>query len=79
MGKQLFLDKTPDSYQEAFTQELLRSLNKTQLTNVKRSLNLLNKIAYKTQYKELSLKEIVESIDLVEIYNIGENGNKMED
>lgn len=69
MKKQQFLDKIPDGYQEALTQELLRGLNKTQLSYLKRSLSLLYKLAYKTQYRELTLQQITECVDLVEAYN----------
>lgn len=79
MNKQQFLDKTPENNQEALTQELLRGLNKTQLTNMIRSLGLLMKIAYKTQYRELPLQDIYDCVGIVEVYNIDNNGNKMED
>lgn len=69
LTKQQFLDKIPDGYQEALTQELLRGLNKTNLGYLKRSLNLLMKLAYKTQYKELSLQQIMDCVDIVEAYN----------
>lgn len=78
MTKQQFLDKMPDSYQEALTQELLRGLNKTQLINIKRSINTIMKLAYKTQYKELTLQEISDTIDMVEVYNKS-NKNEMDD
>lgn len=70
MNKQEFLDKLPENNEEAVTQELLKGLNKTQLTNVKRSLALLMKLAYKTQYRELSLQAITDAVDLVEVLNM---------
>lgn len=69
-NKQQYLDKLPDSNSEALTQELLKGLNKTQLSNTQRSIALLMKLAYKTQYRELSLQEISDSLDLVEILNM---------
>lgn len=74
--KQMFLDKQPENNQEALTQELLKGLNKTQLINVKRSVQLLMKLAYKTQYRELALYEVSDIIDVVEALNNYDNENE---
>lgn len=74
MTKQEFLDKSPEGYEEFLTQEMLLGLNKTQLGNVKRAIGLLMKIAYKTQLKQLSLQQVSDCIDIVEVYNSEQNG-----
>lgn len=77
--KQQFLDQEATSLEMAATQELTRTLSKTQITNAIRAFKSIDESLYKSAYKDLPFSRIYEALlSTYAIVKTDENGNEME-
>lgn len=78
--KQAFLDQEPTSTEMQATQELLRTLNQTQVMNAIRAFKAIDNSLYKSSLKELPFTDIHSCLIAVEgIIKLDKDGsNQME-
>lgn len=66
MTKQDWLDKETENNQEWVTQQMLINMSKTELAQIKRAINRIHQVAYKSWAKTLPLNEISEAVSIAE-------------